>query len=130
MMISPKKGFKGSPILPLTSPMMPVPDNLKDGPSCPGAWPAVAAPHTSDASNPQFVKSPTVVARIEPGAADLARNQRMWELILTEHAEWSGSLANLEHTNVKECVPAEFYKQLDRELRERNRYPKVLTQAE
>jgi len=61
-------------------------------------------------------------------SAELARNQRMWELILTEHAEWSGCLANLEHTGVKECVPPEFYLQLDRELRERARYPKVLSQ--
>lgn len=59
-------------------------------------------------------------------AADLARNKRMWELILTEHAEWSGSLANLEHTSVKDCVPPEFYLQLDRELREQNRYPRSL----
>lgn len=61
-------------------------------------------------------------------SAELARNQRMWELILTEHAEWSGCLANLEHTGVKECVPPEFYLQLDRELRESKRYPKVLSQ--
>ncbi len=61
-------------------------------------------------------------------SAELARNQRMWELILTEHAEWSGCLANLEHTGVQECVPPEFYLQLDRELRERARYPKVLVQ--
>lgn len=61
-------------------------------------------------------------------SAELARNQRMWELILTEHAEWSGCLANLEHTGVKECVPPEFYLQLDRELRESARYPKVLSQ--
>jgi manganese/zinc/iron transport system permease protein len=59
-------------------------------------------------------------------SADLALNQRMWELILTEHAEWSGSLANLEETNVSECVPVDFYNQLDRELKERGRYPSVL----
>ena len=59
-------------------------------------------------------------------SAELARNQRMWELILTEHAEWSGCLANLEHTGVRECIPPEFYALLDRELRERARYPKVL----
>ncbi|MES2789117.1 MAG: metal ABC transporter permease [Planctomycetota bacterium] len=63
-------------------------------------------------------------------SAELARNQRMWELILTEHAEWSGCLANLEHTAVQECVPPEFYLQLDRELRERERYPKVLAQGQ
>lgn len=59
-------------------------------------------------------------------AAELARNQRMWELILTEHAEWSGCLANLQQTSVQECVPPEFYNQLDRELRERGRYPRAL----
>lgn len=59
-------------------------------------------------------------------AAELSRNQRLWQLILTEHAEWSGSLANLQQTEVKECVPEEFYNQLDRELRERGRYPKAL----
>jgi len=63
-------------------------------------------------------------------SAELARNQRMWELILTEHAEWSGCLANLEHTGVRECVPPEFYALLDRELRERARYPKVLSQGQ
>ena len=59
-------------------------------------------------------------------SAELARNQRMWELILTEHAEWSGCLANLEHTEVQDCVPREFYLLLDRELRERQRYPRAL----
>lgn len=62
-------------------------------------------------------------------SAELARNQRIWELILTEHAEWSGCLANLEQTAVKECIPAEFYAQLDRELRARGSYPKVLAQG-
>lgn len=62
-------------------------------------------------------------------SAELAKNQRMWELILTEHAEWSGSLANLQQTSVRECVPPEFYNQLDRELRERGRYPGVLTSS-
>lgn len=59
-------------------------------------------------------------------AAEIARNQRLWQLILTEHAEWSGCLANLDQTDVRECVPAEFHAQLDRELREKQRYPKVL----
>lgn len=61
--------------------------------------------------------------------AELARNQRLWELILTEHAEWSGSLANLQQTSVRECVPPEFYNQLDGELRERGRYPGVLSSS-
>ncbi|MDB5390948.1 MAG: hypothetical protein JWM11_6594 [Planctomycetaceae bacterium] len=59
-------------------------------------------------------------------SAELARNQRLWQLILTEHAEWSGCLANLDQTDVRECVPAEFHAQLDRELRAKNRYPRVL----
>lgn len=59
-------------------------------------------------------------------SGELARNQRLWRLILTEHAEWSGCLANLEQTDVRECVPAEFHDQLDRELREKGRYPRVL----
>lgn len=63
-------------------------------------------------------------------SAELAKNQRMWQLILTEHAEWSGSLANLQQTSVRECVPAEFYNQLDRELRERGRYPEVLSSGD
>lgn len=60
-------------------------------------------------------------------SAELARNQRMWELILTEHAEWSGCLANLQQTSVQACVPVEFFNQLDRELSERGRQPKVLS---
>jgi manganese/zinc/iron transport system permease protein len=62
-------------------------------------------------------------------AAEEARNQRLWQLILTEHAEWSGSLANLGQTDVRECVPSEFHAQLDRELREKRRYPRVLEQG-
>lgn len=62
-------------------------------------------------------------------SAELAKNQRLWELILTEHAEWSGSLANLQQTSVRECVPPEFYNQLDGELRERGRYPGVLSSS-
>jgi manganese/zinc/iron transport system permease protein len=61
-------------------------------------------------------------------AAAEARNQRLWQLILTEHAEWSGCTANLGQTDVRECVPSEFHAQLDRELREKQRYPKVLEQ--
>jgi manganese/zinc/iron transport system permease protein len=59
-------------------------------------------------------------------AAEVALNQRLWQLILTEHAEWSGCLANLNQTEVRQCVPAEFHAQLDRELREKKRYPRVL----
>ena len=59
-------------------------------------------------------------------SAELARNQRLWQLILTEHAEWSGCLANLEQSDVQKCVPAEFYTRLTDELREKQRYPKAL----
>lgn len=59
-------------------------------------------------------------------AGRCALNQRLWQLILTEHAEWSGCLASLEMTSLSDTVPPDFLKQLDGELRDRGQYPLIL----